>query len=94
LDLHPLVFDAHNSQASYDVGSQTFILPGRSAVVFVRENLAPLVEEPIEEAAQPEFAAETVGAEPISIWLLIIGAAVIVSLTGYAILLQSRKNRK
>ncbi len=94
LDLHPLILDAHNSRASYDVGSQTFTLPGRSAVVFARENLAPLVEEPTKEAAQPELAAETVGAEPIAIWLLIIGAAVLVSLTGYGILLQFRKKRK
>ncbi len=53
-----------------------------------------MVEEHTEESAQPEFAAEPVGAEPIAIWPLIIGAATLVGLTGLAILLQSRKKRK
>ena len=56
LVLHPLLTDAHNSQASYDAGSQTFTLPGRSTAVFVRENVI----------AQPEPEATESAPEPIT----------------------------
>jgi LPXTG-motif cell wall-anchored protein len=57
LVLHPLLTDAHNSQASYDATTQTFTLPGRSAAVFVRENIVAQPEPEVTEAA-PEPTAE------------------------------------
>ncbi len=54
LVLHPLLTDAHNSQASYDAGTQTFTLAGRSTAVFVRENVV----------TQPEIEVTKVVPEP------------------------------
>jgi len=57
LVLHPLLTDAHNSQASYDAASQTFTLPGRSTAVFVRENVVAQ-PEPTEIAPMPTAEPE------------------------------------
>jgi len=58
LSLHPLLTDPYNSQASYDGGTQSFNLPGRSVAVFVGDT--PLAEP------EPEAAPQIEGAEPTS----------------------------
>lgn len=53
LTLHPLLTDAHNSQATYD--GSTFTLPPRSTAVFVHENIVaqPTVAPAAEKAEAP-----------------------------------------
>ncbi|HBX69764.1 MAG TPA: DUF3372 domain-containing protein, partial [Chloroflexi bacterium] len=51
LELHPLLTDSHNSQASYEAASQSFTLPGRSVAVFVGDS--PLVEAETQAAPEP-----------------------------------------
>jgi pullulanase-type alpha-1,6-glucosidase len=105
LVLHPLLTDAHNSQASYDTGSQTFTLPGRSTAVFVRENVvaqpkpepepteaAPqptVVPEPSEAPAQPEQPEEAAGSS--NLVLIIIGGVVAIAVGVGAWLWSKRK---
>jgi len=57
LALHPLLTDAHNSQASYDAGSQRFILPSRSVAIFVGDT-PPVKTEP-ETNPEPQAPVAT-----------------------------------
>ncbi len=105
--LHPLLTDTHNTQASYDAGSLTFTLPGRSTVVFVRDNVvaqpdsevteaAPeptALPEPTEAPAQPE-QPETQPEEAAAssnISLILMGGAVVVLAGAGAWLWSKRK---
>ena len=68
LVLHPLLTDAHNSQASYDAESQTFTLPGRSTAVFVRENgINQPAPEPTVAASEPNVGLESTKVFPAQI---------------------------
>jgi pullulanase len=65
LELHPLLTDAYNSQASYDTGTQSFNLPGRSVVVFVGDT--PLSEPGPKATLQPEVVEPAPEPKPTEI---------------------------
>jgi hypothetical protein len=106
LVLHPLLTDAHNSQTSYDAGSQTFTLPGRSTAVFVRENVIIQPEPDVTESVsdptaepeptkipseQPETPADEPAGISTTLALIIGGIAVIAAGVGAWLWSQRKK---
>ncbi len=57
LELHPLLTDAHNSQARYDAAAQKFTLPGRSVAVFMSDT--PLTKPELTASPEPEVIDPT-----------------------------------
>jgi hypothetical protein len=104
LELHPLLVDAHNSQAFHDAGTKTFTIPGRSTAVFVRQNPVEQLEaeETVAPSETPEFLELTEfpthqvdseeGSRSSSV-LLLIGGSIAVIAIGIVVWLFSRRRK-